>query len=601
MTAREPEGPGPDSLRPLLQYGRPRLVAFDYDGTLTLAGRPTDDVLAALARARATGLIVVLITGRIMDELRAEFPDVADHFDALVLENGALIDIGSRHVTTAPPIDPAVSAALTSRQIEHRTGNVIVAASAADEHVIVDELNRLGLEYQTIHNRSELMVVPSGINKGVGLEAVLAELGISPHDTVVVGDAENDHSLLAAAALGVAVANAVHSLRSAADVVIDSADGVGIIELVDDLLETAVFWQRRRQQQITLGDDDDGDPVRIPAQPANLIVSGGSGDGKSYLAGLIAEQLIDLEYSVLIVDPEGDHVGLDTLRPAVVLGDNGPAPPPEIVVNLLKRSDACVILDLSALTSANRRRYLADLPAAVEACRRTYGRPHWVLIDEAHQSIAPTEAALGAIDLAASGYCLITWRPDELPAPFIAGTDMVLAMTTPNPDPQTVDLLAAVSHLPRRDVAERVTGPTGSVVVASRSQPSRLQRAHLASRTTHHLRHEHKYDAEGTPPHRAFWFRNERDQLTGAVAHNLHELETELGHCARGVIRHHARLGDFSRWVNDVFRNRRLAARIGAIESAIQPASGAATVDAARLELIGELHRRHHAQAEFCP
>ncbi len=594
MTTPRHETPETDPLRPSLQCGRPRLVAFDYDGTLTLTGRPTDDVLAALARARAHGLTVVLITGRILDELRVEFPDVADHFDALILENGALIDVDSRHLNTAPPIDPAVSAALTTRQIEHRSGKVIVAASAADEHVVVDELNRLGLECQLMHNRTELMVLPSGINKGVGLQAALGELGLSPHDTIAVGDAENDHSLLATAELGVAVANAVDSLRAAADVILDSADGDGIVELIDDLMNTAVMWQRRRRQQLTLGHDDDGEPVSIPAHPANLIVTGGTGDGKSYLAGLIAEQLIDLNYSVLIVDPEGDHVGLDTLRPAVVLGDNGPAPPPDIVVNLLKRSDACVILDLSALTPDDRRRYLADLPATVEASRRTYGRPHWVLIDEAHHSVAPTEAALGAIDLAASGYCLVTWRPEELPPPFVAGTDMVLALTTSDPDPHAVDLVAAVARVPRRDVAERVAGPTGSVLVVSRSRPGELRMAHLAPRQTHHLRHEHKYDAEGTPPHRAFWFRNQRDQPTGTVARNLHELETELAHCDRGVLRHHAPLGDFSRWVNDVFHNRRLAARIAAIESAIRPSSPAATVDAARLELIRELHRRHH-------
>lgn len=592
------EAPTPDPLAAPLRYGRPRLVAIDYDGTLTVSKRPSDGVLAAVARARADGLAVVLVSGRIRDELVVDFPDVADHFDALVLENGAQVDIGTRHLTTAPPIDAAVSEALTARLIEHRSGNVIVAAAVADEHSIVDELNRLGLECRLIHNRTELMVLPSGVNKGLGLEAVLGHLGISPHDTVAVGDAENDHSLLAAAELGVAVANAVDSLQASADLVLDAANGSGIVELLNDLTDAGTFWRRRRRHHITLGHDDDGQPVRIPAHPINLIITGGSGDGKSYLAGLIAEQLIDLDYSVLVVDPEGDHVGLDVLRPAVVLGDDGPAPPPDVVVDLLQRSDACVVVDLSTLAPKECHDYLEQLPAAVEAGRRTYGRPHWVLIDEAQRSITPTEATMGAFDLAASGYCLITWRPDELPAPFVAGADFILALTTSAPDPNAVDLVAAVAHTPRSDIAERLTGPIGSVLVASHSRPGELAMAHLARRQTHHLRHEHKYDVEGTPPHRAFWFRNDRDQATGAVAHNLRELELELCHCNRCVLRHHAPRGDFSRWIYDVFHNRRLAARIATIEATIRSASPDAAVDAARLELIRELHRRHHVSAE---
>lgn len=40
------------------------------------------------------------------------------------------------------------------------------------------------------------MVLPPGINKGIGLSAALRELGASPEQTVAIGDAENDQSLL---------------------------------------------------------------------------------------------------------------------------------------------------------------------------------------------------------------------------------------------------------------------------------------------------------------------------------------------------------------------------------------------------------------------
>jgi hydroxymethylpyrimidine pyrophosphatase-like HAD family hydrolase len=47
------------------------------------------------------------------------------------------------------------------------------------------------------------MVLPSGVNKATGLMAALDELGVD-HARVV--GAENDHSLLGACGLGVAVA-----------------------------------------------------------------------------------------------------------------------------------------------------------------------------------------------------------------------------------------------------------------------------------------------------------------------------------------------------------------------------------------------------------
>ena len=64
-----------------------RAVALDYDGTLA------DGVvaLAALAEARAQGGRVILVTGRIMSELRDVFPEVDEHVDAVVAENGALL------------------------------------------------------------------------------------------------------------------------------------------------------------------------------------------------------------------------------------------------------------------------------------------------------------------------------------------------------------------------------------------------------------------------------------------------------------------------------------------------------------------------------
>jgi hypothetical protein len=90
------------------------------------------------------------------------------------------------------------------------------------------------------------------------LVEALGELGLSPHNTIAVGDAENDHSLLEVAEIGVAVANAVESLRHHADVVLDLPDGAGVAELVRGPLVSGRSGLQRpgREIRVELGGYD---------------------------------------------------------------------------------------------------------------------------------------------------------------------------------------------------------------------------------------------------------------------------------------------------------------------------------------------------------
>ena len=72
-----------------------------------------------------------------------------------------------------------------------------------------ETIRELGLELQVIFNKGAVMVLPAGVNKATGLAAALESLGLSPHNAVGVGDAENDHAFLALCECAVAVANAL--------------------------------------------------------------------------------------------------------------------------------------------------------------------------------------------------------------------------------------------------------------------------------------------------------------------------------------------------------------------------------------------------------
>ena len=158
---------------------------------------------------------MILVTGRIVNELRAVFADVEDHVDALVAENGAVLvtSVGVRRLVA--PIDRAVSSGLSARGVVHRSGQVLIACDAADEPAALEVIRGLGLDCRLVRNRGELMILPAGVTKGSGVLQALDDLGLSRRDGLGVGDAENDHGLLEVCEILMAVANGLECpLRS---------------------------------------------------------------------------------------------------------------------------------------------------------------------------------------------------------------------------------------------------------------------------------------------------------------------------------------------------------------------------------------------------
>jgi HAD superfamily hydrolase (TIGR01484 family) len=94
--------------------------AFDYDGTLTDDDRPSPQLLKTLRECRAGGRRLVLVTGRILAELRQVFPGVEDEFDAIVAENGAVLADVDGVRDLAPAIDPTLARALAHRDVPFR-------------------------------------------------------------------------------------------------------------------------------------------------------------------------------------------------------------------------------------------------------------------------------------------------------------------------------------------------------------------------------------------------------------------------------------------------------------------------------------------------
>ncbi len=545
-----------------------KVVAVDFDGTLASGADLAPEAVAAIDQARREGLKIVLATGRIGAELRAEFPQIAGHVDALVLENGAVVAIDGQTYALAPPVDRALDDALADRGVPYRRGEVLVAVDGPHAAAVGEVLGELGMDYQIIRNRAALMVLPAGITKGTGLGALLAKMNLSPHNTVAVGDAENDLSLLGVAEIGAAVADAVPSVRRFADVVLDEPNGAGVAALLTGpYLSGAQRWCPPRRW-VDIGAFDDGTPARIPGSQGRILVTGPAASGKSYLLGLIAEQWILAGYCVLVIDPEGDHLQLQQLNEVqVVDGDHVPEPPE--LVNML-RPDSSVVVDLSGTAEPSKADYVHRLRSTAEAHREQHGFPHWVIYDEAHL-LGNGEQAHWA---RRGGYVLCSFAPAALSAHEIDGTDVVLTLT--NGDTAT-DIASR-----RRATIRLGSGlPRGFTV---------------ADRRTTHVRHRHKYADIHLPPERRFYFHTTSGESIAAAA-TMHDFSNAIRQLDQQALEYHLERGDFSHWFDGTIADKDLAVRVAAWEDELA-AHRAADVERIRDQLVQAVQSRYLASEE---
>lgn len=225
-------------------------LASDYDGTLARHGTVAEETWEAARRLRASGRKLLLVTGRELDDLQNVCPHL-EIFDRVVAENGGLLYRPATReqeiLAAAPPRE--LIQALRDRGVTHLSvGRTILGTVRPFETEVIQTISELGLEWQVIFNKDAVMVLPSGVNKATGLKAALKELGLSPHNVVAVGDAENDQAFLDLCECSAAVANALPMLKEHADIITAGEDGQGVVELIDELLANDL---RRHEKQLS--------------------------------------------------------------------------------------------------------------------------------------------------------------------------------------------------------------------------------------------------------------------------------------------------------------------------------------------------------------
>ena len=547
---------------------RYHVLAADYDGTLATHGRVPPATIEAVRRLRSSGRKFILVTGRRMDDLIENFAEI-DVCDAIVAENGAVIYKPASKETralTAPP--PAAFARELARRIGEpvAVGEVIVATWQPHESVALEVINEMGLELQIIFNKGAVMILPSGINKAVGLAAALEEMGLSPRNAVGVGDAENDHAFLAVCECAVAVANALPPLKERADLVTGAAHSDGVAELIgqivhDDLKSLESFLTRH---DLELGRDLTGKPVTISPFRAPMLFAGSSGGGKSTMATVMIEALTQRGYQSCIIDPEGDFRDLPATR---VLGDAQRPPVTSEVLALLEGSNQNLAVSLIALPFPDRAPYFESLLAHLLELRARTGRPQWIIVDETHH-VAPRDRQPSGLTLPASpeGLLYITVRPGHVSPGLLAPVDLAVLLGSQAQEALT-ELTEAlgVDPPPRQLPALQA----GQALLWQRKDPRQLVVFERATPQTERRRHVRKYATGELEPHKSFYFRGPEQRLN-LRAHNLGLFVQMADGIDDQTWLFHLRAGDYSRWFRDAIRDPELALEAEAVEAETQ-------------------------------
>jgi len=405
-------------------------LCTDYDGTLATDGQVLSGTLTALEQFLASGRRLVLVTGRELDDLKKVCPRL-DLFEYVVAENGALLykpATGEETPLGARPPDAFV-ALLRQRGVGPiSVGRVIVATWEPHESTVLSTIRDMGLELQVIFNKGAVMVLPAGVNKATGLARALEQMEISPHNTVGIGDAENDHALLASCECSAAVANALPTLKNAADIVTSMDHGAGVVQVIEEILrdDLASREPQLRRHHILVGTDEEGREVRIPPHGESLLLVGSRDSGKSELATGLMERLAVQGYTFCVIDVEGDY---GSIAKAVALGSPSRPPTGNEILKLLRSADKSAVVNLSGLPEADRLPFLTTLTPRLAELRAHSGHPHWVAIDETHH-LLPAKDAPGELLPMGDGESVlhITERPALVAREVVRATTLFIGI-----------------------------------------------------------------------------------------------------------------------------------------------------------------------------
>ncbi|MBN2111808.1 glycosyltransferase [Candidatus Woesearchaeota archaeon] len=207
------------------------------DGPAKVDFDPADYDTELLKEMKNTGIDLFLATGRTIHYVK-RLCYAFKIWRAVVCENGAVIYFPSTRKTITINTYAMKKAKKIIRNLNLPgtvVGKVITSNRIGDEGLIKEKLGKLATLVHFVRNVNEIMTLPRGVDKGLGIRLALQYLNINLDDTIVVGDGENDVDMFLNPGFKIALANAHEKLKKLSNQVTKNPSTEGIREIIKKL------------------------------------------------------------------------------------------------------------------------------------------------------------------------------------------------------------------------------------------------------------------------------------------------------------------------------------------------------------------------------
>lgn len=265
------------------------------------SGRPSAANLAAVARAQEAGCLVAPCTGRAWREARLALTDFPSPEIGVFVTGAAVSDLTTGRTVDLACIEPHLALEVVERLVDlpeavlicqdadltghdylvtgrgtltpntqwwfqstgarvrferradpdllHHTLRVGIVADARRVWEVTERLKRdMGQQVEMHYfeavqqpdpklNMYVMEVFARGVDKWRGLTWIAGQRGIRPEQIAVIGDEINDIAMLKGAGCGIAMGNAIDSVKQAADHVTGDCDADGVAQAIDALMD----------------------------------------------------------------------------------------------------------------------------------------------------------------------------------------------------------------------------------------------------------------------------------------------------------------------------------------------------------------------------
>jgi hypothetical protein len=342
-----------------------------------------------------------------------------------------------------------------------------------------------------------------------------------------------------------------------------------------------------QRHRILLGRTQDGDEITLAPYDGSSLLVGTSGGGKSTVAAGLIERLRAKGYVFCIIDPEGDH---DVVEGSVVLGTPERSPSVDECLQLLSKPDQNAVINLLGIKFADRPAFFMSLLARILDLRAKTGRPHYLIVDEAHH-VMPAD-----------------WQPTEHALPPRLDGALLVSVTPAAVAPaalRLINTLMVLGEKPREMMSEFAKAndlaaprvPSGKIAKgtvliwdrASRADPRIVE---LEPTRTEHRRHLRKYAEGSLGEDRSFYFRGPQGKLK-LRAQNLMTFMDLADGVDEDTWLFHLRGGEVSQWLRECIKDEGLAGSVAAFER-----DESADADATRKRVRALIEERYTLPAE---